>query len=176
MSASANTREARTCRTAMAAPIQTAPGEQLKFYLHPGQLFVSVENYAVTTILGSCVSVCLWDPVTKIAGVNHFLLPCVAGEGQASARFGDYAVRQLIVDVLALGAAPDRLQAKLFGGACVLDAFRSRGNHLGAKNIAVARGELQSANIPILGEDVGGHKGRKLIFHTDSGAAWVREL
>lgn len=166
----------RLGRTTMMASVQTALGEPLKFYLHPGHLFVSVESYAVTTILGSCVSVCLWDPVTRIAGINHFLLPR-AGEGvPASPRFGDCAVRQLIADVLALGAVPQRLQAKLFGGACVLDAFRSRDNHLGAKNIAVARGELESANIPVFCEDVGGHKGRKLIFHTDSGAAWVKEL
>src|SRR5262245_2080533 len=156
--------------------IQSPAGEQLKFYLHPGQLFVSLENYAVTTILGSCVSVCLWDPLTKIAGINHFLLPHHAGDGQASSRFGNLAVRQLIEEVRALGAVQARLQAKLFGGACVLDAFRNRANHLGAKNVDVARAVLQSANIPILGEDVGGDKGRKLIFHTDSGSAWVREL
>ncbi|HWP24601.1 MAG TPA: chemotaxis protein CheD [Candidatus Binatia bacterium] len=162
-------------RTTLRA-FQTALGEPLQFYLHPGHLFVSVENYAVTTILGSCVSVCLWDPETRIAGINHFLLPH-AGEGApASPRFGDCAVRQLIADVRTLGAAPERLQAKLFGGACVLEALRSRDNHLGAKNIAVARGELASAHIPVLGEDVGGCKGRKLIFHTDSGEAWVKEL
>jgi chemotaxis protein CheD len=160
----------------MTAATQPAAGEQPKIYLHPGQLFVSTENCAVTTILGSCVSVCLWDPMTGIGGINHFLLPALAGEGQTPTRFGDRAVRRLIDEVSALGAAHDRLQAKLFGGACVLDAFRGRENHLGAKNVAVARGELKSANIPILGEDVGGRKGRKLIFHTGSGVAWVKEL
>jgi chemotaxis protein CheD len=158
------------------AKVQSAVGEPIKFYLHPGQFFVCVENYAVTTILGSCVSVCLWDPSTKIGGINHFLLPYDAGDGQASSRFGNLAVRGLIEEVLALGAEQDHLQAKLFGGACVLDAFRSRANHLGAKNVEVARRELQTANIPILGEDVGGYKGRKLIFHTDNGSAWVKEL
>jgi chemotaxis protein CheD len=176
MNSSANARGSQAGVAAVTAAAQTAAGERRKFYLHPGQLFVSPENYAVTTILGSCVSVCLWDPATKIAGINHFLLPYAVEDAPISTRFGDCAVRQLIADMRALGAALDRLQAKIFGGACVLDAFRRRDHHLGAKNVAVARGELESAKIPILGEDIGGHKGRKLIFYTDSGAAWVKEL
>lgn len=158
------------------ATAQSTEPEPLKFYLHPGQLFACTKNYAVTTILGSCVSVCLWDPLTKIGGINHFLLPYDVGDGQAPSRFGNLAVQELIDQVLALGAAQVRLQAKLFGGACVLDAFRGRAKHLGMKNVEVARELLQCANIPILGEAVGGDRGRKLIFHTDSGSAWVKSL
>jgi chemotaxis protein CheD len=151
-------------------------GDRSKFYLHPGQLFVSPESYAVTTILGSCVSVCLWDPCSKIGGINHFLLPVDAGDDQASLRFGNLAVRELIEEVLAICGTQTRLQAKLFGGACVLEAFRSRQNHLGTKNVQIAREVLEMADIPIIGEDVGGDRGRKLIFHTDDGSAWVKQL
>jgi chemotaxis protein CheD len=151
-------------------------GDRSKHYLHPGQLFVSHESYAVTTILGSCVSVCLWDPFTKIGGINHFLLPSDVGEDHASLRFGNLSVRELIEDVLAVGAEQARLRAKLFGGACVLKAFRSRENHLGGKNVKIARELLDAADIPIIGEDVGGNRGRKLIFHTDNGSAWVKHL
>jgi chemotaxis protein CheD len=150
--------------------------DRLKYYLHPGQLFVSPESYAVTTILGSCVSVCLWDPLTKIGGINHFLLPADVGDDQAPLRFGNLAVRELIEEVLAVGGEPARLRAKLFGGACVLEAFRSRQNHLGTKNVQIAREILDSADIPIIGEDVGGDRGRKLIFHMDNGSAWVKQL
>ena len=176
MNSSSNARGTRTGVPIVTALASRIMGEPLKFYLQPGQLFVSLENYAVTTILGSCVSVCLWDPVTKIAGINHFLLPSSSQDARGSTRFGDCAVRELIADVRALGAALNRVQAKIFGGACVLDAFRGGDHHLGAKNIAVARAELEQAKIPILGEDVGGRRGRKLIFHTGSGAAWVKEL
>jgi chemotaxis protein CheD len=151
-------------------------GDRSKYYLHPGQLFVSHESYAVTTILGSCVSVCLWDPLTKIGGINHFLLPMDIGEDQASLRFGNLAVRELIEEVVGVGAEQARLRAKLFGGACVLEAFRSRENHLGTKNVTIAREVLDTADIPIIGEDVGGNRGRKLIFHTDNGSAWVKQL
>lgn len=150
--------------------------ERLRFYLHPGQLFVSPETYAVTTILGSCVSVCLWDPSTKIGGINHFLLPVDGGDDQSSLRFGNLAVRELIEEVLTAGGEQGRLKAKLFGGACVLEAFRNRENHLGSKNVQIAREVLNSADIPIIGQDVGGHRGRKLIFHTDNGSAWVKQL
>jgi chemotaxis protein CheD len=150
--------------------------DRSKYYLHPGQLFVSHESYAVTTILGSCVSVCLWDPLTQIGGINHFLLPMDIGEDQASLRFGNLAVRELIEEVVRVGAEQARLRAKLFGGACVLEAFRGRENHLGAKNVTMAREVLAAADIPIIGEDVGGNRGRKLIFHTDNGSAWVKQL
>jgi chemotaxis protein CheD len=150
--------------------------DRSKYYLHPGQLFVSHESYAVTTILGSCVSVCLWDPLTQIGGINHFLLPMDIGEDQASLRFGNLAVRELIEEVVRVGAEQARLRAKLFGGACVLEAFRGRENHLGAKNVTIAREVLAAADIPIIGEDVGGNRGRKLIFHTDNGSAWVKQL
>lgn len=149
---------------------------RMSYYLHPGQFFFSTEACAVTTILGSCVSVCLWDPITRIGGINHFLLPRDLTGTHAIGRFGNLAVRRLIDELIAAGVNLDDLQAKLFGGACVLEAFRDRKNHLGSHNIQIAREALAAASIPIVGADVGGCKGRKLIFYTDNGSAWVREL
>ena len=160
------------CSGATAQAIGT---QRINYYLHPGQIFVSTESHAVTTILGSCVSVCLWDPISDIGGLNHFLLPFDVG-GQASGRFGNLAMRELIERLLSIGAEQNRLQAKLFGGACVLEAFRHRANHLGSQNVEVARGMLAALNVPIIGEDVEGRNGRKLIFHTDTGSAWIKLL
>ncbi len=157
----------------------SAPGESYEratAYLHPGQLFISAERYAVTTILGSCVAVCLWDPVTRVGGINHFLLPVFSGEGVASARFGNVAIKELLDELAKLGSQKHNLLAKIFGGACVLEAFRQRKNQLGMQNIAVAQELLQSESIPLVGHDVGGQRGRKLIFHNDDGAAWVKAL
>jgi len=151
-------------------------GSRKKIYLHPGQLYATRESSLVTTILGSCVAVCLYDPVTQIGGVNHFLLPVAGTDGQKSPRFGNFAVPDLVGKVVKLGAQHDRLQAKLFGGANVIEAFRDRENHLGAQNVRIARELLAAEAIPVIGEDVGGHKGRKLVFLTDNGSAWIKEL
>lgn len=152
------------------------PGDRSSVYLHPGQIFASTEPCVVTTILGSCVAVCLWDPSTGVGGANHYLLPYEAKEGQASARFGNVAVRGLIDKLLALGAVRRNLQAKIFGGACVLEAFRSRDTHLGMTNIQVARKLMSDEGISITAEDVGGSHARKLRFHTEDGSAWVKSL
>lgn len=161
-------------------PVQSSPPRRTSgratAYLHPGQLFVSAESYAVTTILGSCVAVCLWDPVARIGGINHFLLPSFGGEGIASPRFGNIAIRELLDQLAQLGSQKHNLLAKMFGGACVLEAFRNRQHHLGMKNIEIARQLLESESIPLVGHDVGGERGRKVIFHTDDGAAWVKPL
>lgn len=150
--------------------------ERVKVYLLPGQLFASPEPCAVTTILGSCVAVCVWDRVLRIGGINHYLLPFWVGNGLASPRFGNVAVQRLIEKLLALGCQKQHLQAKLFGGACVIEAFHNRDNHLGMKNIQVARKVLETQGVPVIGEDVGGRQGRKLIFHTDEGTALVKLL
>ena len=143
-------------------------------YLHAGHMVVSQEPCRVTTVLGSCVAVGLWDPSSGVGGVNHFLLP----QGSDSARFGNVAVRALIREVVAAGGRRRLLQAKVFGGACVLRAFKGvgTGTHLGQKNVEVARQILIDEGIPVAAEDVEGDRGRKLIFQTHDGAAWVRSL
>jgi len=158
-----------------ALPIQAKEGART-FYLHPGGIYASPDPVAVTTILGSCVAVCLWDSLRGIGGINHYLLPHWAGEGQSSGRFGNVAMRLLIEKVVGLGGKPRDLQAKLFGGACVIEAMQASGRHLGIQNIDIARKLLEKEEIPVVGEDVGGKKGRKVIFHTDSGITWVKLL
>ena len=108
--------------------------------------------------------------------MNHYLLPFSAGAGNGSPRFGNVAVAQLFDRLVALGAARGRLQAKVFGGACVLEAFQGREGHLGEKNSGVAFKRLEELGVPVVSRDVGGRSGRKLIFHTDLGSAWVAKL
>jgi chemotaxis protein CheD len=148
----------------------------IRVYLQPGQLYASGQASAVTTVLGSCVAICLWDPLVSVGGMNHYLLPFFAGAGKGSPRFGNVAVAQLVDRLVALGASRTRLQAKVFGGACVLEAFQARQGHLGEKNAGVAFKLLDELGIPVVSRDVGGRSGRKLIFHTDLGNAWVAKL
>ena len=149
-------------------------GSRERVYLHAGQYLATATPTSVNTILGSCVSVCVWDPHSKIGGVNHFVLPHFAGSGRLSPRFGNVAIASLVESLCGLGTRPDRLMAKVFGGAGVLGT--ANGKDLGGRNVAVARELLEQEGIPIVGEDVGGSHGRRLIFHTDGGAAWVKRL
>ena len=144
--------------------------------LQPGQLYASAQASAVTTVLGSCVAVCLWDPVAAVGGMNHYLLPFFAGAGKGLPRFGNVAMAQLLDRLVSAGAVRGRLQAKVFGGACVLEAFQARQGHLGEKNATVAFKLLEELAIPVVSRDVGGRSGRKLIFHSDTGHAWVALL
>ena len=145
-----------------------------KFYLHPGKIFATAEPTAVTTILGSCVAVCLWDPMVATGGVAHFVLPHGAGDQASALGFGSIAVPELVQRLINLGCKIDRLRAKLFGGACVLAAFQRDSGKLGLDNAESARALLAAAGIPVLVEDLGGRRGRKLIFQVDDGAAWVK--
>lgn len=146
-------------------------------YLHPGELWVSAESCEITTILGSCVAACIFDAGAGVGGMTHHLLPHGVAEAGRLGRFGNLAVPELVRRLVALGARPEALRAKLFGGACVLQAFAGTGDgHLGAQNVAAAREALVALGIPVLAEDVGGRTGRRLLFNTAEGIAHVRRL
>ena len=155
--------------------LQVAPPVAVRtLYLHPGRVLVPAEPALVTTILGSCVAVCLWDDVAGVGGVNHFLLP-EGSEGGGSPRYARPAFVELRDQLVALGASPSRLRAKLFGGAG-LNPGASGASAIGLRNVDAARRLLEQAAIPVIAEDVGGCHGRKLIFETRTGQAWVRAL
>jgi chemotaxis protein CheD len=160
------------------APDSPSPQGRLSTerYLHPGEVLVSVQSHWITTILGSCVSVCLLDPRHGVAGLNHFLLPHAPASAEPSPRYGDVAMDVLVHRMLALGARRDALVAKVFGGANVLHAFADDARHIGAANVELAREALARYGIPIGAEDVGGVRGRKLVLSTPDGAAWVKVI
>jgi chemotaxis protein CheD len=145
-------------------------------YLHPGQLVATREPTVVTTILGSCVAVCLWDEVGGAGGVNHYLLPEGAGTDASALRFGNVAIEALIDRLLRLGAQRGRLRAKVFGGACISAVFARQTPNLGATNVTCALDGLAREGLRVDAFDTGGARGRKLLFQTDDGAAWVKQL
>ena len=118
----------------------------------------------------------MWDPEAGVGGLNHFLLPQCVNNGVSSSRFGNVAIRDLLAELHRLGGARHRLQAKVFGGASVIDAFQTTNGSLGMQNVSLARRFLADAGIPIVNEDVGGSQGRKLVFRTSDGSAWVRHI
>jgi chemotaxis protein CheD len=145
-------------------------------YLHAGQLVAFREPRAISTVLGSCVAVCLWDAGAGVGGMNHYVLPHRAGALETSPRFGNVAMGGLLDELVRLGARFARLQAKVFGGASVLGSARVGGTSLGADNVELARSLLAAAGIPVVAEDTGGERGRRLIFQTDDGLAFVKRL
>jgi chemotaxis protein CheD len=146
-------------------------------FLHAGHLAVSADPCTITTIVGSCVTVCLFDPVRRAGGANHYVLPLASASSLSSLRFGDVAVAELVRRMMALGCRQGDLQAKVFGGAGVfLASDRLGGESLGAKNVRMARQILGERRIPVVAEDLGGDRGRKVVFQTDAGDVWVRRL
>lgn len=146
-----------------------------RVYLHPGQFTVAIAPCTITTILGSCVAVCLYDPMARIGGLNHFLLPR-APDKSTSLRFGSVAVPRLIDAMVEYGAVRRRLQAKVIGGACVLDVYRDHPSHVGRQNVLAAVQALFEAAIPVVMTDIEGSRGRRVVFHAHTGDLVVRVL
>jgi len=145
------------------------------YFLHPGVLFAQKEQHIVTTVLGSCVSVCLWDPVLMIGGINHYMLALWNGEGLPSPKYGNIAIVKLIEKMMDLGSRRENLKAKVFGGGQVLQNASALLN-ISDRNITLAEEMLKEERIPILGSDVGGNLGRKVIFDTASGKVLVKKI
>lgn len=150
------------------------PGEHTH-YLVAGSLFAHEERHIVTTVLGSCVSVCLWDCSRNRGGINHYMLPFWNGEGLASPKYGNIAIAKLLERMLELGSERRSLRAKVFGGGVVLNVTNPFMN-IGERNIQLAEGMLRSENIPIISADTGGKVGRKLIFDTETGTVLLKKL
>ena len=131
-------------------------------------MFASAQPAEVTTILGSCVAVCLWDRYLGIGGINHYMLPTWNGMELASPKYGNIAIERLTEKMLQLGCKKNNLVAKVFGGGEVI-TVTSSSMHIGERNIMVAEEMLQEQNIPIIGRSTGGKNGRKIIFNTHTG-------
>ena len=102
----------------------------LKHYLYPGDIFVNLSPHSITTVLGSCIAVCMYDYKLKIGGMNHYLLPFWNGEGLASPRYGNIAIPKLIEKLLSLGSERKNLRAKVFGGGMVLSVRGHQGRRI----------------------------------------------
>lgn len=143
--------------------------EYLQHFLYPSSLFASKEPYMVKTILGSCVAICLWDKRLKIGGINHYMLPSWNGNDLASPKYGNIALDKLIERLQSMGSRVEDLQAKIFGGGELLDSGKGNSIVIGERNIRVARLMLEERKIPIVASSIGGKRGRKILFFTDTG-------
>ncbi len=147
----------------------------------PGEYYVSRNEEAISTVLGSCISACVRDPSCGLGGMNHFMLPedatlwpndCLEPAVGLATRYGSYAMESLINDLLKLGAARERLEIKLFGGGRILAAMTD----VGGRNIAFIRNYMNLEGYRIAAEDLGGTQPRKVVYFPTSGRARLRKL
>lgn len=145
-----------------------------RFFLPAGQLYATDEATDIITVLGSCVSVCLYDSEKGVGGANHFMLP--GASATPNPRYATNAFDLLLAQLLSLGARRNRIEAKVFGGASMLRLGTEATRDLGSRNIEAARCRLEEERIPVVSEDVGGNRGRKLVFSTGDGTVLLRQV
>ncbi|GAB6988937.1 chemotaxis protein CheD [Paenibacillus pini] len=130
--------------------------------------------------LGSCVGVTLYDPELKLAGMAHIMLPSseIAREGQLNiAKYADTALPALMDKLLALGASPSRIVAKMAGGSQMF-AFAGSGDtmRIGPRNVESSKLILMELRVPLLAEDTGGNYGRTIELDCSTGILSIRSV
>ncbi len=153
--------------------------------INPGELFATSEPVVISTLLGSCVSACIWDSVNKVSGMNHFLLAqkkygltssvLMTDEG----RYGVHAMDSLINKIINLGGNRKYLKAKALGGGNVLlnpDRRHSSDLTIGAVNATFIRNYLTENGIPLVSHHLGGDIGRMIYFDTCDYSVYVKKV
>ena len=149
--------------------------------LLPGEFFVAGDDIVLSTVLGSCVSACIWDRVAKVGGMNHFMLPGSSGNASSepdpiglSGRYGVFAMEQLINELIKRGARKASLEVKLFGGGAVLKNFTSL--NVGERNAQFVLDFLRTEGIRVASQDLLDVFPRRVAFFPVSGRALCRKL
>lgn len=159
------------------------PGQAAVFFHHaqlrhdavkvlPGEYFVHDEDILITTTLGSCIATCLWDRRRRIGGMNHFVLP--EGTGADPGRYGEHAMATLLAEMLRRGAARETIEAKVFGGAAVVDGIDAI--DVGALNTRFVLDYLRRERIPVVSTDVLDACPRLVCFLPADGRVLVKRL
>lgn len=136
---------------------------EVNYLLNPGFIYVTKTPTLVSAVLGSCVAVTLFDHNKGFGGMNHFQYPRTDDRRQATARFGNAATYALVQSMLHYGSKPRHLEAQIIGGAYNPEISPE---DIGRENILAAREVLRKLKVPSVSEDVGGQKGRKVVFNT----------
>jgi len=143
----------------------------------PNEYYVAAgEDIMISTVLGSCVAACIRDPRTGVGGMNHFMLPEGDTDSPASAtmRYGAFAMEVLINELLKAGAARERLEAKVFGGGAVLSAMQQL--NIGERNARFVLDYLKTEGIPVLAQDLGDVRARRIGYFPRDGRVMVRKM
>ncbi len=146
--------------------------------LLPSEYYVTQDDTALTTVLGSCVAACLQDAEAGVAGMNHFMLPADADDAPRrhaeAMRYGEYAMDVLLRELMRLGARRERLRAKVFGGGAVLSNMTTL--NIGDRNADFVLRYLREQGIAVAAQDLRGPHARRVCFMPATGKAVVRKL
>jgi chemotaxis protein CheD len=144
----------------------------------PGEYYITARDMALVTVLGSCVSACLYDRVAGIGGMNHFMLPDEKGDGgdplSPSMRYGAYAMEIMVNELLKMGARRNYLEAKVFGGGNVLRGFTV--SNIGQANADFVLNYLQTEDIRLVAQDLLDDYPRKVYYFPRTGRVLVKKL
>ena len=135
----------------------------VNYFLEPGYIFVATRPSVISEVMGSCVSVCLYDRKRKTGGMNHFRFPDIREKHLTTALYGNVATIALIRMMIGDGSNKKHLEAQIIGGS--YNRLVSPRN-IGRENIMTARSILARERVNLVSEDVGGEKGRKVVFNT----------
>ena len=142
--------------------------EKKNVFILPGEMAVSKHPAMFSTLLGSCIAICLYNPKMKYGGINHYMLPTGEKVESMKGKYGDYATEKLVEMMMKLDPDIKNLQAHVFGGGAVVGHL-SAGEGIGKKNIELAKTLLDHYGIKIKTWEVGGNNGRKIYFDTEKG-------
>ncbi|NNM53730.1 MAG: chemotaxis protein CheD [Spirochaetales bacterium] len=138
----------------------------IKYYLKPGWVYATQDPVVIETVLGSCVSVFLFDERLRVGGANHIIYP-QSPPDQPTTKYGDIAMRVLFRLMHDFGSRPADLTARLVGCASIADNPASVAAV--TENLATAERFLRRQRIPVASRETGGHRGRKVAFETATG-------
>jgi len=151
-------------------------------FLKPCEIVLSCEPMVVTTLLGSCVAVTMFSARLRLGAICHALLPscgqgqpCSHGEAEAG-RYVACAIRLMLDQLKARGVARRDIEAKLFGGSDMFETAVGRGLSVGGQNIKMALWMLELESVRLVTQDLGGPRGRKIVFHTHTGEVFLKRL
>ncbi len=142
-------------------------------FIHVGEVYIGAKPTEISTILGSCIAVCLYDKIHRIGGMNHYLVPLWNENGLQSPKYGNISIPRLVEGMLNIGCNIHNMEAKIFGGANVID-ITSESMMIGRKNIIIAKEILKEYGIPITAEDTAGEKGRRIMMRSDTGKIFLK--
>lgn len=155
----------------------TAPNPRttIDVFLLPGEYFVGGAQHRVRTLLGSCVSMTLWDPVRKIGAMSHFMLTGRRNAGRPDARYAEDALALMLAELAAMGVAPRDCVAKIFGGGNMFPTLVGRDGDVGRRNGEKACALLAAHGIPVLSQSLYGIGHRRIQFDIRNGDVWSRQ-
>jgi chemotaxis protein CheD len=153
------------------------PAHTIDIFLQPGEVYFGERDTRIRTLLGSCVAITMWHPGLLAGGMCHYMLPGATGgkRTQLDGRYADEALALMLQEVRKVHTTPEEYQVKLFGGGHMFSAHQNASSeHVGSKNVDMARLLMKRHGFKIHAEHLGGVGHRNLMFDLWNGHVWMR--